>query len=380
MLRIMVRLAATCALGLAMSGLITRPLHAADPGPTSTPLCVTMIYTEAADAQAEALTKALRRTVRATPGWSLSDKDYSIETLALALKCPIPLTAGCESTIAKQIAEPRYIWGSVSVRGSTAHADLFLVHEGHPTKRTHLQYSANLTEGGDDALARVASQGLRDLVGGILVGTVEIASPESEGTILVDGKEAGTLQKGTLTLELSPGEHQVSLRGAKGEATTVMIRPGEVAKLTLAPATTTEPQEEPHSGRKTAAYASFGGAAIFAGLGIFSSIEVHSAATDSRFELYRDGFPPSQDACERADADAVASVAGAATPSEARSFCSKAHTFQILQLVFYPLAAVSAGVGVYLLATDSDSPSTSSVFVRPTVAGSKQGVEVGLRW
>ena len=45
-------------------------------------------------------------------------------------------------------------------------------------------------------------------------------------------------------------------------------------------------------------------------------------------------------------------VMGAADPAEMHGLCSQATTFQTLQFVFFGLGAISAGAGVYLLATD----------------------------
>ena len=85
----------------------------AEPGPDVLPISVIAVQTADADDQAEALTKALRTAVRATPGWSLGEGDYSLEVLTLSLKCPEPPDASCQSRIADQIKADRYIWGVI---------------------------------------------------------------------------------------------------------------------------------------------------------------------------------------------------------------------------------------------------------------------------
>lgn len=67
--------------------LISTFAHAAEPGPTALPMDVLDIQTPDAVDQARALTKALRDSVRAMPGWSLSDTAHSPG----ALQCAFPV-------------------------------------------------------------------------------------------------------------------------------------------------------------------------------------------------------------------------------------------------------------------------------------------------
>jgi hypothetical protein len=43
-----------------------------------------------------------------------------------------------------------------------------------------------------------------------------------------------------------------------------------------------------------------------------------------------------------------------------QDFCSSAGTFQALQFVFFGLGAISAGAGIYLLASDSGTTASHS--------------------
>jgi hypothetical protein len=124
-----------------------------------------------------------------------------------------------------------------------------------------------------------------------------------------------------------------------------------------------------------------GGALI--GAGIYSVIRVNSIEGEEKVEHYRRGFSPEVDACERAEAGVTSRIAGAATPAEMQDFCSSAKTFQALEFVFFGLGALSAGAGIYFLATDSGTSSarTRSYFsVTPPIGRSGGRIQVGFRF
>ena len=74
-------------------------------------------------------------------------------------------------------------------------------------------------------------------------------------------------------------------------------------------------------------------------------------------------------------------LSGAATFDEASSMCSKAATFQVLQFVCYGLAAVSAGAGVYLLATSGGHQApTTGLTVHPQVGLGNGSLDVTYRF
>jgi hypothetical protein len=124
-----------------------------------------------------------------------------------------------------------------------------------------------------------------------------------------------------------------------------------------------------------------GGALIAAG--VFSVIRVNAIENDEKVERYRQGFRPEVDSCQQAEADVSSRIAGAATPTEMQDFCSTAGTFQTLEFVFFGLGAISAGAGIYLLATDSSAAATRSrsyFAVTPPLGRSGGRVEFGFRF
>jgi hypothetical protein len=114
-----------------------------------------------------------------------------------------------------------------------------------------------------------------------------------------------------------------------------------------------EPVEERGgNGHRTAGWAGVGLGGVLLAAGLYSVVRVHDIDTNDRFDLYRQGFPPGDDICDKARAGQSSRIVGSATPTEMQDFCSEATTFQMLQYVFFGLGAISTGAGVYLLATD----------------------------
>src|SRR5215475_4228802 len=138
-----------CAAAAAMAA-GSSPVFAAEPGPDTLPINVIAIQTSDADDQAEALTKALRGAVRAMPGWSLGEGDYSLEVLTLSLKCSDPPDANCQSRIADQIHSDRYVWGTLKKKGNAVVGEVHLWVRGKGTSSHPIEYSSNLTEPNDE--------------------------------------------------------------------------------------------------------------------------------------------------------------------------------------------------------------------------------------
>src|SRR4029077_3807052 len=81
-------------------------------------------------------------------------------------------------------------------------------------------------------------------------------------------------------------------------------------------------------------------------------VRLHDISTNEGYQRYLQGFPSNVNACDQASAHVPSSVPGAATPTEMRDFCSEISTFETLEVIFFGAAAISAGAGIYLLATD----------------------------
>jgi hypothetical protein len=314
---------------LALSGVA----RAEPPGPGVFPVQVIAIQSEDADDQAESLTAALRSRVRAMRGYSLHDSDFALEVLTLGLKCGDVPDEPCQAKIADQIHADRYIWGAV--RRSKTHrqvtADLHLWARGRPAARTQLTFSDNLTAPGDEALKRLVEDALAKLF--------EVPKPSSPAPP---------------TEPRTPAVLPASIARPAGSA--------EIPVSTVVDTTA----EKPPDGRRTTGWAAVGLGGVLLGAGIYSIVRVQAIDTDQRVQLYRQGFHAGDDVCDEARAGVESKVMGAATALQMRDFCSSATTFQTLQFVFFGLGAVSAGAGIYLLATDRPA-ATSRFDVLPSV-------------
>jgi hypothetical protein len=124
-----------------------------------------------------------------------------------------------------------------------------------------------------------------------------------------------------------------------------------------------------------------GGALVAAG--VFSFLRVNSIESEDKVDRYRQGFRPDVDSCEQARSGVNSRVPGAATPTEMQDYCSTAGTFHALEFVFVGLGAISAGAGIYFLATDSSATaarSTTHFAVSPPIGRSPARVEFGFRF
>jgi hypothetical protein len=320
-------MAKTSAVLLAGGVLLGATIARADsPGPNVLPLQVVAIQSDDADDQADALTSALRSRVRALHGFSLAEGDYALEVLTLGLKCGEIPDEPCQAKIGDHIHADRYIWGTLkrSKTSKQVTADLHFWSRGRPPIRSQVIYSDNLTTPGDEVLKRLADDMLAKLL-----GTKKGASP-------------------------APVAGPVSAPSTSpAPATATMALPSRSASA----GSGDEPVEERGgNGHRTAGWAGVGLGGVLIAAGLYSVVRVHDIDTNDRFDLYRQGFPPGDDICDNARAGKTSPTVGAAPPTEMQDLCSEATTFQMLQYVFFGLGAVSAGAGVYLLATDKGPP------------------------
>jgi len=332
--------------GLVLFGSAAR---AEPPGPGVLPVDVIAIHSDEVDEQAEALTATIRSRVRALRGFSLHESDYALEVLMLGLKCGDVPDDPCQAKIAGQIHADRYIWGAV--RRSKTHrqviADLQLWTRGRPSTRTQLTFSDNLTAPGDDALKRLVEDALGKLIEEPKSAGSTTASSAPRPTPLVSADIARSVG--------SSNESHASLSADLPEEAT------------------------PGDGRRTAGWAGIGLGSVFVAAGIYSIVRVQAIDADQRVQLYRQGFRAGVDVCDEARAGVDSKMMGAATPTQMKDFCSSATTFQALQYVFFGLGAVSAGAGIYLLATDKrTTAATSRLDVLPSVGHSSARLDVRL--
>ncbi|MEJ7732812.1 MAG: PEGA domain-containing protein [Polyangiaceae bacterium] len=342
-------------------GAVAVPLHQAhaDDAPGTLPITVIGIQTANADDQAEALTAALRNAVRAQAGWSSGQGEYSLEVLALGLKCVQPPDPTCESRIADQIKADRFIWGVITKKAGTVRGEVHFWQRGKGSTKVDVDYSANLTEPTDDALKKVAADAVVALTGGAAKGTVKIAAGKVPGQVFADGEPIGALEAGTGVFSLPVGTHKIVVR-AQGYAdmeASVTVKPNDSASVSLTPVV--QEAKAPTNWRRIGGFVGLGAGVAFGAVGLLGALSTNSANNDLDEERgpakrkYRDDYL-GLDACDEAEAG---KGPNAVVVDE---ICSSGRTGQLLQIIFFPLAAVSGGVGTYLLLTSYDEDEVPS--------------------
>ena len=364
---------ATLAGAAALSTGIT-PVAASEPGPDALPMSVIAIQTNDADDQAEALSKALRTAVRTLPGWSLAAGDYSLEVLTLSLKCADPPDADCQSRIAEQLKTERFVWGTLSKEGANVRGSIHFWTRGKGTTDASVNYSANLTEANDDALRRIAEETMTQLTGGPPKGPLHVRAGTGVGQVFVDGQPVGALQAGDGRFFVPTGPHRVTVKASnyldvEGQVAVNATTGAEIA-LTMVPDS---------SGRGVPPRVWFGAGALALGVvagvtGIVSSVQVNDVVNNPRYTSFRQANPQSSDVCGLA----ASPTHGA---PDVASLCNTGKTFQAMQIVAYPLAAVAAGVGVYLLATvGKPAPKASGLRLNPQLNWSGASLDLSYDW
>ncbi len=383
-------LATTLALSAWMS---VGAAQASEPGPDTLPIHIISIQTMDADDQAEALTKSLRNAVRATPGWSQGEGDYSLEVLTLSLKCPDPPDAGCQSRIADQIRADRYVWGVLD-KGKSGNVvgELHFWVRGKGTTNHKVDYSANLTESQDEALRKVAMESLNKLTDGPPKGEVKVKAGSVAGQVFVDGQPLGALTNGEGTFFVPSGTHKLVVKAAgyADMSSEITVKPNSPTDVVVAPVLAGD--TSPRNWKRIGGFAAVGAGVAFGAVGLYGTIEVnrlnglvHPETGDATLRRIRGAYPDSINVCDVATGDDTKSTP-AMTPGDKSSyiagFCDPGGTAQILQLVFYPLAAIAAGAGVYLIATSGsakEKPKTG-LMILPRVDRTGGKLDVGFRF
>lgn len=348
------------ALALSASMFITAPARG-DSGPDTLPIHVISVQTLDADDQAEALTKALRQAVRSIPGWSQAEGDYSLEVLTLSLKCPDPPDAGCQSRIADQIRADRYVWGTLAKekKGGNVTGELSFWVRGKGTTSYKLNYSANLTESQEEALKKVAMDAIMKLTDGPPKGEVKVSAGGIAGQVFVDGQPLGALTGGQGTFFVPSGKHELTVKapGYADMVSQVTVKPTAPTDVTVVPVAVGE--KKPTNWRRIGGFAALGAGVGFGAVGVVGSAQVRSLNGDTTYSAFRQRYATTVNVCDVANGkstvDAIGGSQNNLTDAEKKqvldTYCGPGNTAELLQLVFYPLAAVAAGTGVFLIAT-----------------------------
>ncbi|MCA9625733.1 MAG: PEGA domain-containing protein [Myxococcales bacterium] len=377
--------------------LLPSPAFAAPPGPDALPVHVVNVKSLNALDQAEALTGALKKAVRVADGWSLGDTNQALEFLALQMKCADPIDAACEARIADVIKADRYLWSEIDFEqgGKTnVVGKLNFFVRGKGTTSADLRYSANLTDPNDDFLIEVAKQAFDEVTGGPPQGTLKISTGGVAGQVFIDDEPVGAIGPEGASYPLPSGEHRVVVKapGYEDAEATTKVKPATTVETTL---TLVQAEvEKPVDIRMIAGFGMIGVGAATGAVGLWSALKINGYNSDPTYESFRaatynnlgnacdaarDGQPDQQyNVSDPNRAQTTTTAAG-----EVASLCDQAAIFEILQAVMFPVAGVSAGVGVYLLGTsslfggdDESGDELSAWSVTPIVTPGLQAVSV----
>lgn len=325
-----------------------------EPGPNALPVKVVSIKSDDALDQAEALTGALQKAVRGAQGWSLAEgKAQSLEFLILQMKCPEPIDAACEARIADVIKADRYLWGTVEPSGDFVTGSLNYWVRGKGTSSTELKYSANLADASDDALIEVAKEAFTAVSGGPPKGGLRVTTGGIEAQLYVDGEPIGALAAEGATYQLPAGDHEIVVKapGYADAETSVTVQPATTVDASVTMVEVGEGSSV--DGRLIGGIVSLAVGVGAGAVGLWAALEVSGIDGDEDFQRYQEGFTTEDDVCEAARAGRASTAINPPAPSDVAAQCDTADDMEIVQAVMFPVAAVAAGIGAFLLGTSS---------------------------
>lgn len=278
------------------------------------PIQVLTVQSEdaALQAQALALTEALKAAIGRTRSFELAAGDYSLEVMSLALGCPEPPDAACLVAIGDKIQASAFVWGTLRRDGERVSAQLHLWQRSGGEGSgggTELALGAELREGSDPALRELAYTAFARLIRGEKAGP----SPGAAAPRNTETKPAAELPSA----------------------------PKSASSTDSAPAA---------SSNSGIAWGAIGLGAVLLGGGVYSVTRVHQINDSPEYVGYRSSFRKDQNVC--LEAEKGTRISGQVGPAEIEDLCSQARTFEALQYVLFGLGSAAIGTGILILLTD----------------------------
>ena len=322
---------------------------------------------------ASQMTEALREAASEarSSGITHTGRENQLSQLLVVFDCE-DTTPRCMREIGRSLDSQRLIYGLIEPESGRSDADYavtlryFNVETGEVERDLRERIPRGVTP---QNLAERASRFFMALTGTVMPGQLAITCNVEGAEVLIGDREVGTTSDEPLMIEdLEPGDISVAVHheGYASFRRTVTIEPGETLALDVELGTTdggtsgevgsvggggeegggetgwTEPEP---TGRRSLAWlgwTSLGLSAVFGGLGLWTSLHVNNVRNDTTLQW---NYPDTGDICET---DALATAQGY-SPDQAEDKCRTAETLELLQAVFYPLAAVTFGIGLWLV-------------------------------
>src|SRR5580658_1179351 len=356
------------ALLTASASSLPRTAHAESPNAKAVPIYVLQILTDDSDDQAESLTQAVRARARQAHGWSLAETPQSLETLAIALKCPPKPDPPCLQRIADQLRADHYIWGMMAKKKSgEVSADMHLWNRNKAEAEVNESYSENLKDPTDEGLRAVAARIFDGLTGA--GGTLVVHAGTGGGSVLVDGVTKGMLDEGVAHIDVPEGAHAVSVRvpGFEAPALPIKVKAGaeQEVSFALAPSEESSPAPPESSEGRLPMREILGYAAVATGVGFLTGATIEGLnwlADKNASDNDRKSIPST-----------VTDVCANPTNATEQDACTRskdASSKSTLGWVFLGVGATFAGTGIWLITSDhASSASASTGSDRPGTAG-----------
>jgi hypothetical protein len=225
-----------------------------------------------AEAQSEALFRALGLRVRESAGYSLGEVRASPTVLATSLECKDGIIdAACEPKVLAQLKSERFIWGTLTrKKGSpTVGVELHLVQKGFASVVVRETFSAQLSETYDKATQAFADKLMKALTQSPEAkGALSVKTGAVECEIAVDGVRAGASSKGLFQVSTSSAVHVVeTLAPCEPLLTRVFVPAGGTGYVDFGKSAI--PEEGPSLRKPLAIAVIAAGAVVGVGLGGF---------------------------------------------------------------------------------------------------------------
>ncbi|HET6337795.1 MAG TPA: PEGA domain-containing protein [Polyangiales bacterium] len=334
---------------------------------------------EGDDEFANGMTDALRVAARKVSGWKVADRAVSMSQMSLAHGCD-DIDAPCLSEIAKGLQADRLLFGSVRrtnvqpKKGYDYEVSVSIFNAGTRSIGSTETQTVSRTESKAKKLSTRAEPIIAKLASADTgSGTLSVQANVANAEIKLDGQVVGQTRDKSLVLEgLKEGEHNLEITAighltheqkilvASGQRTEIKVSLEPVPEPTSeeAPMAALAPTDEESSGGGNLAWLGYTligvGAASLGGWGV-SMYLVNDTNNDSRFVQYKRAFPrTTDDVCDLADSNSTASGAVSASQlSDVKSLCSRGRTFNLLQWVFLGAGVLTAGVGTFIVVSES---------------------------
>lgn len=335
------------------------------------------------------LSTALRAGAGNLPGYTVSDREQSLEQMSLAYGCEEP-DSRCLGEIARALSVDHLVYGTV-ISAPAGHELTLYAFAASPAR-----LESTVLRGATPA--QLSGFAAKDTISALLkrlfgpaeapapikpkptTGKLRVTGPAGAGVIL-DGKAVGALDaSGSLRLDLEPGQHAVRLAGPGASSLDdqlALIEAGveDTVSLTVPVASASSiqqlddtepppPDKPKRSLRKILGWTSIGIGAAFAIATVYSWVRIEKINDDPDYLAYRASYPRANlpngvsNVCSRARAGEL----GAMNPEQraleqsAVDLCDEANTLETLQYVFIGGTVVGAGVGTYLLLSGNREP------------------------